>query len=300
MPPINLAINRFLRDRVRAQFVIPLAPDLAPLPEELEDTTAEEQRRLVSQGVFPTARGEAAGARATAERAARQLVGQPGGILAFTQQTAVGGSAWLAAVAGPVPFTPFLLDTLTINVQAAAGAAGGTQSSSFSLLISATDDLTLPQLQADTPVILAGDGFTDGIPFARIRISGQWAEVYNVPINFQVPISPAFVKFLWVPAANSTLAATVSTTQLAPPVAAAGAIFMPPPGRISINLNTRPTRSRTRQRSTPRGARISVTQGGRTINQRVIAWESLAPGIKREWFNEQVSGERTKNVEWIP
>jgi len=51
--------------------------------------------------------------------------------------------------------------------------------------------------------------------------------------------------------------------------------------------------------STPRGAIVRATQGGRILAERTIAWVSLDPDIKRLWFNEQVGAPHDPSIEWL-
>ena len=298
--PVDVALNTFIRNSVRRDLQLP-RPAILGLVLPFEEDTSDESIRLFREaGVVPTRADQAAAARAAEEEALRQLGPRPGGILAFTQTTAVAGTSWVAAVTGPVPIVPFLIDTFSVNVQSAAGAPGGLQSNVFAILISSTPDLTLSQLQADIPAILAGDGFSDGIAFARLRTTGQSSETINVPINFAVPLSPAFVKFLSIPAANSTLAATASITQLAAFAGITPLFFAPAPGRTTININTAGAPRRGTRTPTPRAAVISVTGGGTILNQRTVAWESLRSPIRADWFNRQVGGVGDPSIRWIP
>ena len=75
--------------------------------------------------------------------------------------------------------------------------------------------------------------------------------------------------------------------------------FQTPIGRTSISPATRPPAPRTLTPPVPRGAIIRVTQGGRILAERTVAWISLDPGIKALWFNQQVGAPPDPSVEWI-
>jgi hypothetical protein len=206
---------------------------------------------------------------------------------------------WDANVGGPVPFSPFVIDAITVNVEAAAGAPGGLQANNWTLLVSGNPELSLAAFLSDQNIIVAGDSVAEGIRNAFMIISGQESQVVTYPVGYVSYQAPAFLKFLSVNSANATLRATVTVSQLTTVSTAQGPTFVPIIPRINLNANTAPPAPRSTEPPVPRGARISVTQGGRILSQRIVSWPALAPAIKAKYLEQQLGAPADPSIQWI-
>jgi len=125
----------------------------------------------------------------------------------------------------------------------------------------------------------------------------------ELAINFPVYAEPASLiarlLFSQVVAGTITAQLTASVIFDSQPAAVTAAIFVPPTGRLSISPYSAGATPRTAS-STPRAAAISISQGGRILSERIVAWESLTPAIRADWFNRQVGGAADPNIRWIP
>ena len=139
-----------------------------------------------------------------------------------------------------------------------------------------------------------------GIRNHSITTTGQDTTSGFIPINHVVQNTPTFIKALSEAGGGVGQLDPIIEIQELAELEIVGARFVAPVGRTNINLFTKPVRTRGNTPRTPRAARINVTQGGRIIASRIVAWQSLRSTIKRDWFNRQVGGESDPNIQWIP
>lgn len=298
--PRNVALNIALRNIVRRDLV-PVVHDDLPDLEPPDDTEAERVDLFRSAGVIPTKRkAREQDLRARRRAAIPALVPGQGLLVNFSSYTSLTGSAnLLGEVLGPIPF-PFIIDSISYRQR--SGAAVGTENSQgVAILTSFDQELTLAAVLSDQNVVALSDTFIDGVRVFETHIAGGTTVEHSFPIGYQEPRPSIFLKaIVEVPGGlvqNPDITLVIKELTL-PQIRTLSASL--PVGRTTFNINTRAPRARTRARSVPRGAVISVTQGGRTINQRTIAWQSLTPALRRDWFNRQIGGEADPNIRWLP
>lgn len=298
--PRDPAQNQALVAIVRRDLAPPFADPRNLLDELVEDTDPQALARFRAEKFFPSAREERNAQAQDEERRRRAgaLTVGAGFWVSPTPFSAVAGSTWFAAVAGPISF-PYVIKGFDFSL-GNINAAGTTLTRFYTILVSQSEGIDLATLQSDQNLILAGAGFLDGIRRGGITTTGQDTTSGFIPINYVVQNTPTFIKALTDAGGGvGQLDPTIEIQELAD-VPIVSAKFEAPVGRININLNTSGGRTRGNTPRTPRAARINVTQGGRLINSRVVAWESLRSNIKRDWFNRQVGGAADPNIQWIP
>ncbi len=298
--PVDVALNIALRNIVRRDLA-PVAQVLPPLDDDPEqDTDEEAQNRFRSAGVLPTKREAQADERSEAVRRRRraQLPGGIGHQIGFSTFTLVPGTGLQASVAGPFGF-PFTIEEVTFNF-VDTDVVGASNLNFFSVLVGTSADATEQTLRGDTNVVLAADAPVAGFNFIPFNTLGGSQTELSYPIGRPIFSVPSFIKILANFAGIGFIRAGVQIREGITSLPSFGALFTPPVGRTTINVNTRAPRTRTRRAPVPRAAVISVRQGGTIINQRTVAWQSLAPRLRADWFNRQVGGAADPNLQWIP
>jgi len=298
--PIPVALNIAIRNSVRASMVLP-TPPLPLVADELQlDTDEASIARLRQARVIPTARQSAQDA-ARDDEAARRLRLQPpaaGRLVSFGSFTSVAGSSLFAGVSGPLSY-PFTV--LEVYFSGGSTNAAGVQNfQAYTILASQNDSILLSALQGDPNIIEDGNFFQDGVRMSGVILLGQQPTFITTRPDYANQNQPTFLKaVVTIPAgvASPVIHAVIGE---AVPLLIPGVPFSPPIGRTTININTAGAVPRTAARPVPRAARISITQGGRIIDSRVIAWESADPSIRADWFNRQVGGVGDPSIEWIP
>ena len=292
--------NQALVAIVRRDLAPPFADPQNLLDEVIEETDPAALQRFRTEKFFPSAReardqaadDEEAAARARARFAPQSL------LMGHDDTTAVPAMTnWRAGVLGQVPF-PFKIIAITIShlVDAAPGTVAD---GLWNVVVtpSATIDLG-SYLAADKVVAIAQD-FQFGVPVANFRIAGGAGGVTAITAGLIVARPGMFVHALHRAFGNFEARFTVEVEEIVA-IPRPNIVFRPPSGRTNFNFNTGPTRTRGTKPPTPRAARLTVTFGGKIVNSRIVAWESLRSNIKRDWFNRQVGGEADPNIQWIP
>jgi len=297
--PIPVSLNIAIRNQVRRSMVLPRPPMI--LPDELfeADTPAAAVDALRKAGAIPTAR-QAAQDAARDEEAARRLRLTPpaaGHIIAFGSFTSVAGSSWFAGVVGPISF-PYSIDEAYIST-GSTNAAGTTSVMLIALLVSNNDSILLGALQQDRNAILDANAVTDGIRFSALIVMGQQPSFITFRPMDAVEEYPTFLKALVTIPAGVSSPGFHLTINESVALALPGFRFEPPVGRTSININTQPVAPRSTRLPTPRAGIVSVTQGGKILSSRTIAWESLEPAIQRDYFNRQFGPAEFPTVTFI-
>ena len=298
--PRDVALNIALRNIVRRDLRTPSVEDL---PEDpfVDDTPEETVARFRAQGALPTKRQEARAARPrppTFTAGTREFVWFRGQGL---------GTGRIISL-GPL-IDPGFIKQIAVNFAVDAGTGLGTMFFGVKVAqgdIPAGTVLFLPDWENATKIWETNTAEEPALSDFQMafRAVANHTEPRFLDLNFPVFATPAslIARTLNVQTTPGTLNATVMVSVIfdVTPGVAGPQIFIPPFGRSSITASTRGPRTRTRTRSTPRAAVITVTQAGKIINSRTIAWESLAPNIRRDWFNRQVGGESDPNIRWIP
>lgn len=143
----------------------------------------------------------------------------------------------------------------------------------------------------------------DGFQFQWIIGPNQVIDKHY-PLHFPIPIVPATllvrsdIADVLAPGPAISWHLTVIVSSGIPAIP--NIRFAPSFGRINLNLNTQPPPPRTARAPVPRAAALTVTQGGRILSERIVAWESLQPALRADWFNRQVGGTGDPNIRWIP
>lgn len=298
--PRDVSTNLLLRGRVRASMVLPV-PILPGLDAtETEDTSPESLAKFRAAATIPTARQSAEDA-ARHEEAARRAQFAPATLnrlIGAGSLTPVAGSAWSASAIGPIPF-PYTIHNYYITI-GDLNVAGSVTAVENALLVSQNNAITLDALQADTEVFLVTGTRISGIGSILVQSHGQRGFNDVIPIGFNVDIYPTFLKFLTTTPGGTIVGRMHAEIGEQPQLLVTGRPFLPPIGRTTININTAGATPRRASPPPPRAAEISVTQAGRILSSRIVAWESLAPSIRADWFNRQVGGAADPNIRWIP
>lgn len=298
--PIPVELNIAIRNRVRRPFVLPGPAPVILTADLATDTTPEQLQVLRAARAVPSAAQDAAQERRqqhAAERAAR--AGPPQGhIITRSAVFAVPGSSLFAGAVGPLSF-PFRVKSIHFST-GDTNAAGTDTTIAFTILTSGSEATDLASLQRDNNLAILGTQSVDGIRTINVHTTGQDSIAIVMPCDVLIPESPQFVKFLTtIPAGIGTPSMHI-TIEEATPLLDPGFFFLPSAPRLNITLNTQPTQIRSTAHPPPRAAEISVTQAGRILSSRIVAWESLAPAIRADWFNRQVGGTPDPNIRWIP
>lgn len=292
--------NALLRDKVRADFTLPLAFVFAPPTEPPADTSEEKLSSLRAAGFAPSA-ADLARAAARAEDEARRRLTFPGAaqLLAFNAFTAVAGSNWFFTSVGPLSF-PYTVTDAYFST-AAVTAINIAETRFFAILASRDRSIDLGALQADQNLVASADAHREGIRGVLVQFTGSNHAQVNIPIGTNISNTPTFLKVgvnnLGVGFIVPTVVITIKEQTIP---AAIGGLFIPPVPRFNLNLNTAPTTPRTPQPTNPRGARITTTQGGRILSERIVAWPALTPELKAQYFAEQLGQPPDPNVQWLP
>lgn len=298
MPPINVQINRALAAAVRRSMVLPSStfPPAPPLP---EDTSEETIRNFQVAGALPATRDAAQDDLTARRAAARRALGEDRLTTIYTIGNIGGYTGSVNSLAGVGPPAPFEYSIIAVILAVADNAAAGAFDLTFwNAIIARTNTQTIEVLRSGDRLIPDTISVVDGIPMASVGSQGQEILNYSFDVRSQVFEAGTFIHFTRNVNANVSINPTF-IVQTGIPLAQPTARFLPPLGRLTFNLNTAPPAPRQAAPKTPRAARLNVTQGGRIINQRVVAWTSLDPDIKRDWFNFQIGGAHDPNIEWI-
>jgi len=298
--PVPVALNIAIRNSVRRSMVLP-TPPLPLTPDELPpDTDETSLAKLRAARVIPTARQSAQDV-AREDEAARRLRLQPpaaGRLVTFGTFTSVAGSSLFAGVSGPISF-PFTVAEVYFS-SGSTNAAGVQNFQAYTVLASQNDSILLAALQGDPNIIEDGNLFQDGVRMSGVILLGQQPTFITTRPDYANQNQPTFLKAVVTIPAGVTSPVLHAVINESVPLMIPGIPFAPPIGRTTININTAGAAPRTAARPVPRAARVSVTQGGRILSSRVIAWESADPNIRADWFNRQVGGVGDPNIEWIP
>ncbi len=298
--PVDVALNKAIRDRVRRDLAPPFADPILVIDPFVEDTSPETLARFREAGTVPTQRQSAeTQARQDAQQARQSLRGFEGQRVpvGFGNLITLPGSTLEHDQAGPIPFD-FTIRQVMITLSSSA-AAGTIVTPTWNVIVTSERIASLAELRAGTPLITTSGLTVEGFGFARITVIGQENTIALHDVFSQPFPSGSFIHFLGN-VAGARLEPTVMVEEFTATAFAPGSAFLPPIGRFSININTQPTRTRGTRTRTPRAAVFSVTSGGTIIQQRTVAWESLGRAIRTDWFNRQVGGVGDPNIRWIP
>lgn len=291
--------NQALVAIVRRDLAPPFADPQRLLDEVIEETDPAALQRFRNEKFFPSERDarDQAAADEAAAAAARARFAPQSLLMGHDDVAAIPGMAsWTSAVLGQVPF-PFKIVAITISTL--VDAAVGTVADGFwNVLVTPTATIDLGAYQGADKVVAIAQDFTLGIPFANFRVVGGSNAVTYVSAGLIVPRPSMFVHAIHRAFGNFEARFTVEVEEIIT-IPRPNVAFNPSAGRTNYNINTQGARTRGRTPRTPRAARITVTFGGKIINSRVVAWESLRSNIKRDWFNRQVGGEADPNIQWI-
>lgn len=298
--PIPVELNIAIRNRVRRPLVLPSPAPPFLDPDLTKDTTDEAKKALQTARIFPSdneASRAALAAAAAAERAAAALARGAGRIISPDTVTIISGTVQ-GGVAGPISFPYTITEAhYTGGITPAGAVFAGT---GWTVLISTNQSLALADIQADMNIIDESEATILGVKVMTAILVQGTTTVLTRQVNKQIDFYPSFIKaFTNVPIGTIQPGINVTITE-APVLTQPGIAFAPTFGRINLNVNTAPPPTRTARASTPRAAEISITQGGRVLSSRIIAWESLTPALRADWFNRQVGGTADPNIRWIP
>lgn len=298
--PIPVELNIAIRNRVRRPFVLPGPAPVILTADLATDTTPEQLQVLRAARAVPSAQQEIERA-ARAEEAARRLAIQPpaaGHVLSNLGFSFIPGTSLFGAALGPIGF-PYTITEILFS-SGSSSAAGTIETQVVGLLVSTNNSLTQNAILSDLSINLDSFIPQDGIHVSYVQLLGQHPLFVTYHPNYDVQIAPTFLKVLTTIAGGAATPNFSVVINESPPILIPGARFTPPTGRINLNLNTQPPPPRTARAPVPRAAVISITQGGRILSERTIAWESLQPELRADWFNRQVGGTPDPNIRWIP
>lgn len=298
--PVDKALNIFLRNAVRVGIAPPVFRDLEDLPFE-EDTSEDTITQFRQAGILPTR-------REAAERKRPRPIRVTQGMREFQWFRGQGLGTGSIRSLGVLPDTG-TIKQIVVNFSTDGGTGTGTFF--FGVRVAMGEVPTGTQLFGDD--FFAAQAFYEvtggelpaltGFQMA-FRVIADRVEKRTLDVDFPVFDRPAFLiaRTFNEQTTPGTINATIMASVIydVTPSEFPLTIFIPPTGRTPYSASTRQPKTRTRARSTPRAAVLTVTQGGNIINQRTVAWESLAPNIRRDWFNRQVGGDADPNIRWIP
>ena len=305
--PIPVALNVYLRNQVRKPFVLPRPADLPILLPFEGDTSAESLAKLRAAGATPTLADLQNAAREAAEAAARAQAAPPRTSEYTISEHSVPDSSSILSFG--IISEPSILSYITV-VLAAQGGTGDTEAMYGIRLLPGA--LQQPGNMGEAPYNSASPIWQPS--FGNPPDSRRNQRI--VRLRAGAIITEAWVIAFPVTSIPSTLIARVETTEttaVGPTidfqigVISAAVIptgsnfqFLPAQNRISINLNTQQTPSRSPTPLFPRAAKVSVIQGGQILTQRIIPWGDLAPQLRQDWFDRQLGKPPDRAIEWIP
>jgi len=288
-----------IRDGVRRQWLLPV-PGAGPEAAEIEDTTEETlalltKQRLISGALARALRSgnPAAIEEARPRRAPPQGTGRLQNLVAGT--TLMGGLGQLSF--GPIGF-PYIIREVVLTAMSIQ-AAGVEGHAAVTLHLTTTDRTGITAAPAEAAIWPEENAI--GQRRETIVVIGADSNTVRYAAGKQVTDTGLFLTAFWgaFPGGSINGSVGILIEELAFGAGGYGALFEVPAGRIQLNPSTRPPAPRLPGPSTPRGAIIRVTQGGRILAERRISWEALDGSIRAKWFNQQVGEPPDPSVEWI-
>lgn len=297
--PVNVPTNIAIRDRVRADLVLPHPTDLAG-EAGIEDLTEEqlgklEKLRLFNTRFLASVRSKDPNAIAeTRPPAGGQPIRGIGRLVTLVGDfDAVTGTSDLSF--GPIGF-PYIIRHIIVSAHnfGVAGSNGEVQLRLFVTGANLTGDTVTPAEPLIFPDFRGGTSTP-----TVLKVTGTSSAQTALPVSIPVLDTGRFLtaQAVMVPAADTRASLQIIIEEVGADVRVVSSQL--PVGRVNLNPNTRPPAPRTTTPEVPRGAIVKVTQGGRILARRTIAWISLAPELKRLWFNQQVGAPPDPTIEWL-
>ncbi len=288
-----------VRDGIRRQWLLPVPPPF-PGDAELEDTSEETLALLAKQRAFSPALLRAlrtGNPDAINEARPRPPRGVPRGTgrLEALAGEFVGGASTDTQSWGPINFPYTIREVvLTASNDAAAGTQGRVE---ISLHLTGEDvsgdgvARTEPRIWPELKTSLVG--------FSQMQVIGQQSNTARYPAATLVTDTGQFLTLAarHVPALNIRSSVLVAIEEV--DLGAWSLADLIPLGRQSISPAARRTPTRLPRPTTPRGAIVRVTQGGRILAERRIPWEALDASLRAKWFAQQIGEDPDPSVTWI-
>lgn len=299
MPPVSVELNIAIRNRVRADLLLPRPVDRAGEP-TIEDLTAEQLAELEKLRLFNArflASVRSGDPNAISDTRPQPPAGLPRGsgeFFAFSDDNSTFNPNQTSFF-GPINF-PYIVRELSVSaMDAAVAPAQG------NVLVELWSSGEGPDHLSRRPT---GAKLWPGEPAptseATTLITGSGGPVFGrFPVNRAVLTTGLYLAVFFDASAATLDAAAVVTIERVGSFGAQAYADLLPAGRVNINANTRAAAPRSTAPPVPRGAIISVTQGGRILAQRTLAWLALDSSIRAKWFNQQVGEPPDPSITWL-
>lgn len=290
-----------VRDGIRRQWLLPV-PGAFPGAPEIEDTSEETLALLAKQRQFSAAllRAIRAGNPDAIDAAIRPPA-RPAGtgrLMNLIADTSLAGVS-SALSFGPIAF-PYIIREVVVT---ALNVSGITVEGHIQVTLHLTAaDRTGETAEPPEAVIWPEESAAGARRGALLAVGGSSNTARYTAGKLVTDVGFFLTARLFeVLVGTMTASIGILIEEVAFGSAGLGALYLPDPGRISMNANNRPPVRRLPGPPVPRGAVIRVTQGGRILAERRVPWIALDPSIKAKWFAQQppVSVDPDPSIEWI-